>query len=399
MNDELFVYKCPSCGGKVDYIDNKWHCNYCNNTYNALFASKKEAKLPDYKTVQYNLFNYTCSRCNKRFVSSSQTNGTCTHCNEVANSSGIPFVATDIIKLSLNKDTAVTYFRNELEKYDINTNYCKDLELQYINCDLYNGFVKLSYNGKTVKYVFVNLLIPNLDYDDYRFMYEIGNNGFTHSGVLSSNKQENKLNEIIRNGEYLTNIENKNYENDLIQECINSFSKKYKVKDVNLINVNKNFKIDDGVFIPFYVSSSNINDNVLHHYVFGNESMAIIKKNVFNNNMFSKVIIELPKVENAHKKLKISYIVSKIFRKLMFVSFFILFIIGFRFIGRTDFTNNFIHNLFWVTVCIAIGSFLIYFISNRKYNFYERSVKLSKEEYLNQIINNSNCVKIIKVKK
>lgn len=45
MKDEVFVYKCPSCGGKVDYIDNKWHCSYCNNTYNSLFAANNEIEL------------------------------------------------------------------------------------------------------------------------------------------------------------------------------------------------------------------------------------------------------------------------------------------------------------------------------------------------------------------
>ena len=41
--DEVFVYNCPSCGGKVEYINNKWHCTYCNNTYDALFAEENNS--------------------------------------------------------------------------------------------------------------------------------------------------------------------------------------------------------------------------------------------------------------------------------------------------------------------------------------------------------------------
>lgn len=411
MDDEVFVYKCPNCGGKVDYIDNKWHCSYCNNSYDALFATRENTPLPDYKNKPYELYGYFCNKCNKKFVSVDKENAKCPNCNEQIEGQGKYFTASNIMNLSVNYQSALSMYQEDISDYSEYNYFNEEPKLQYINCDLYNGFVKISYNDIKMKYIFVNLLIPNIDYEDYRFMYEVGNNGFQFSDIVSSDNQETKIGEFISSGEYLNSINDKKYEEDIVEECINDFLKKCNVSDKNLINVQRNFKVDDGFFIPFYISGYTVNNKTFHHYIFGSNNMSIIKKSFFNRVKFANTIIELPEEKNAHKKAKYYGLLSSIFQKISFFLFAISAFSVYANLGSgSSSTSNIpskseaiIHNYVIIGILTAIAlfivSFILYYIFYRKYNYYEKSICLTKEEYFEQIINNSNCVKIIKVKK
>ncbi len=400
MKDEVFVYKCPSCGGKVDYIDNKWHCSYCNNTYNSLFAANNEIELPDYKNIKTNLYGYTCKKCNRKFVSTLSSGATCIHCNEVTEEQGTLFVASNIMDLSVTSNDALNSFREEISDYSSDRNlFCEEPKLQYINCDLYNGFIKLSYNGYTMKYIFVNLLVPNIDYEDYRFMYEVGNNGFKYS-TASTNNKETLVEKIIQNGEYLNSFNDKNYEEDLVNECIDDFLSKVYVKDKQLIEIDKRMKIDDGYYVPFYISNSS--DNNYHHYVFGNDQMSIIKKNFFGRVRYSKTIVELKEEKSAHSRIKRYNVLSKVFNKISYFLFYVNASIVLAMLessGVQSATSYIVYIIFGIAMILFLLSLGIYTIFYNKYNYYEKTIRLSKKEYLNQIINNSNCVKIIEERK
>ena len=214
MKEEVFVYKCPSCGGKVEYDNDKhlWNCTYCNNSYEALFQ-QVEKELPSIEEVEIKAYGYICSKCGNKYVSMEKDKAKCAHCDEI-NESGEEFIITNMINKDKSENIAIAEYTSSLNRFKkfLPQEFMKtDLKCEFVNCDLYNGCVKVSYGNKSLKYIFINLLIPNLEYDDYRFMYEVGNAGLKNTKAFHNDK-DTILSKIINNGDSFYSFEDKKYE-------------------------------------------------------------------------------------------------------------------------------------------------------------------------------------------
>ena len=396
MQDEVFVYKCPNFGGKVEYIDNKWHCSYCNNAYDALFSSK-EISLPSIEQTRYTLYSYYCDSCNNRFISKESTGAKCDICHKNVET-GKKFVASSIITLDVTLEEAIKKYNEHITKYKDRINkdfYNPNLVLKYFNCDLYNGFIELSYNGIVEKYIFVNLLIPNICYDDYLFMYELGNIGYTN-GIELFDENKNIEEEIIKNGKYIYDIEDKNPESKIIDYCLKDFGKKYNISK-DQINVRNNLKIHDGVLIPIYFGRVESNGKVYYQYVFGNsdKTKKISGLSTFNNT-YDITLFELPEDNDSFEKYKKNNEMYKKLRIPIIVFVTASIYLFERFIFESNSTMGI---LFFITLISTIIISIIYSISKNNCIYYLKTVKIDEDHYYNQIITNSNYVKVIKVKK
>ena len=387
MKDEVFVYECPNCGGKANYdkLNHKWICEYCGNSYEALFH-QQENKLPKVIEKEIKVYKHFCTNCNKFFISTNKNESVCTFCNSTSSDEGKEFIITNMIPISIPMDAATADLIYEIGKY---RNYLPKefnkitLKSQYLNCDLYNGCVKVSYNNKKIKFVFVNLLIPNIEYEDYRFMYEIGNIGLKDTKVLN-NSSDKILSIAINNGDNFNSTEDKNYKEEIINECINEFKRIYKITSNETVNVENNLKIKDGTFIPIYISEVNYNNKIYRQYRYGTISILKDKGN----------ILEFVEEENSREIAKKSNLVASISKFIAIASFMSSIVVVSFLSPHLNSDILLIIGVILIIVTIIFGA--TYFNFKKKYNYYLRTIKLTKEEYFNQIINNSNYVKIIK---
>ena len=391
--EEVFVYKCPNCGGKVDYDNNRhlWICAYCNNSYEALFH-QVEKVLPSVEEAEVTAYGYICSKCGKKYVSLEKENAKCVHCNEI-NGQGKEFLITNMIINDKPESLAKREFINSLEPFGkfLPQEFLKEnLKCEYVNCDLYNGCVKVSSNTKSVKYIFVNLLIPNIEYDDYRFMYEVGNMGLKNTRAFH-NEKDTILKKVIGNGDSFYSFEDMKFEDDIVNQCVESFMYKYKITNRNELKVETSLRIKDGTYITIYIDEVTYNNKKYRHYDIGTTYAEDKNAGFFKPNK-GTIIFSFPEEPDSRRKTKTSQKLSSLFMTLAILSFLSpLFSYLFK-VGGGDII---------VIISISLGIlFSILFLSyNKKYNYYLRTIKLTKEEYFNQIINNSNYVKIIEVKK
>lgn len=374
-NDETFVYKCPNCGGKVDYNEDnhKWICKYCGNTYDALFVPKESITLSNMNDVKYTYYCYLCNNCHSKFLSKNKENAICNKCNNQCIGEGKETTISKVLDLDVTISqanelyySAVKKFKNKIDNEFLN----QDLQLEYINCDLYNGCIKITYGNYSKKYIFMNLLIPNIEYDDYRFMYEVGNMGIRNSREYAKGQKENieaRIQEKIR---YFTNVEDIDYVDSIIKACLTDFGNSYGVIDLENAKIDNNLSVSDGVYIPIYKKTVNKENQ----YVFGNHSS------------MQPYIVQFPEEKNSRTKTKMYNTLSQICIALIIISVIGLF---------CSFHMNSVLKYFFIVIIIL--SIVLSVILNKKYNYYVKTIKLTKNEYFEQIINNSNYVKGIKV--
>ncbi len=388
--EETFLYKCPSCGGKVNYdnINHKWICEYCGNSYETLFAIKENNVLPKMFDKKVLFYKHRCSNCNEDFVTTSKSNAICPKCNQECNDKSKEFAVTNMIGVTSSLAKAKMEYNESIHKV-INflpSEYQNDeLKAQYINCDLYNGVIKLTYKNISKKYVFINVLIPNLDYEDYRFMYEIGNVGISNSKAFSSlnNNLVNCVNEFYKD---FNTIEDKDYSEEIIKACIKTFKEEYDIGNVDEIIVDNNLKVEDGTFIPVYVKKIKINDGEYRQYIWGNHYLC------------SGNLLEFPNEPDSRSKTKKYEALKNIFKSLAIITAIIL---AFNIFFPIGYMQNTLPNVYFIVAMpvLIIVFTILWYIMNKKYYYYYNTIKLTKEEYFNQIINNSNFVKVISVKK
>ena len=376
-NDETFVYKCPNCGGKVDYNEDnhKWICKYCGNTYDALFVPKESITLSNMNDVKYTYYCYLCDNCHSKFLSKNKENAICNKCNNQCLKEGKKTTISKVLDLDYTVSQANKTYYNVVKKFKnrIDIEYLnQDLKLEYINCDLYNGCIKITNENNSKKYIFMNLLIPNIEYDDYRFMYEVGNMGIRNSREYAKGQKENieaRIQEKIR---YFTNVDDINYVDSIINACLLDFKNSYGISDLQNVKIDNNLSVSDGVYIPIYRKTINKENQ----YVFGNHSA------------MKPYIVQFPEEKNNRIKIKIYNALTQICRFLMIISIMGLFGSIYMY-----------HNLIYLFMIVLVLSIIFNSIFDKKYNYYVKTIKLTKNEYFEQIINNSNYVKGIKVKK
>ena len=382
---DTFIYKCPSCGGKVEYnLENhKWKCEYCGNSYETLF-NEEQIELPNIKAQKYELYLYKCHICQNKFLSLSEKEGICTNCQNVSNEQGKKISISNIMPVNRVQGFIYNEYIKEIKKYrkKIPPEYFENnFEFQYINCDLYNGCVKVSYNNKSFKYIFLNLLVPNVEYEDYRFMFEVGNIGFASTKSLDVDNK-NVEERAIRNANFFNSFIDKDYKQDFISACIYDFMKNNNLITKEGITVEEDLEINDGFYIPMYRKKIQIGNNIFRQYKFGNIGA--------NNN---NAILEFEGEKDSTKKVKIFDLINRV--SLAAIVFMTLFFFGF-------FSYN-IEKTELVIVILIISYIILFFTyfkskALRKYYFY--SIKLTREEYFDQIINNSNyIIKVVKGKR
>ncbi|MBP5684569.1 MAG: hypothetical protein J6X02_04875 [Bacilli bacterium] len=389
MKNDIFTYKCPSCNGKVEYSHetNKWRCLYCNNTYDTLFAQEKTKDLPKLQFNKSNLFSYKCNKCNNLFISNDKDMKICPSCKNILNLSR-KFTATNFIENNDNIDKVEKRYKKIVRSYFIDYNEIllnSKFYFRYLECNLLSGYVEVTNNNKSNKYIFVNLIVPNTDFIDYHFSYQIGNAGFKSSDIEEYNIL-NKKNYIKIDEELFS--ENKIDENEFVNACIDSFKKKYNIEKDDDIKVNKSLKIIKGIFIPTYIRKI---DDETREYLFGNEIINI------------EHIIELPRqndFDNKLMKAKNKHLLSKRITTIAFIIIIMIFLSMTIFDLRltNDIDLEFLNNIKIIFIIITALLMLISFCCIYRYNSVianlYRAKKLDKKEYLEQIIDNSNYVKV-----
>ena len=148
-----------------------------------------------------------------------------------------------------------------------------------------------------------------------------------------------------------------------------------------------------------YMSKSVAGNETFYQYVFGNRSMSIMNKSFMTNKKTGRTIIELPKKDNAHKKARLFSTLYQILHVVMFISVGATFMFLMSFIEAGIRATSFGYKFLLIAVITLVTSFILDYICYKKYNFYEKSIQLTKDEYFDQIINNSNYVKVIRVKR
>ncbi len=377
MAEETFVYSCPSCGGKVTYLEDKlkWKCDYCGNTYDALFVPKINEELPNMNGVKYTYYCYLCDNCHSKFLSAEKKDAKCTKCDTQCSGEGKETTVTRVLDLDYSVSEANDIYYNEVIKFkkQIDSEYLdKNLKLEYINCDLYNGCIKISNGNNSKKYIFMNLLIPNIEYDDYSFMYEVGNIGVKNSKEYIKDSQEKIESRIRQKVRFFTNVDDINYVDDIVNSCLENFKKVHKNSNDNDIKVENNLSVSDGVYVPIY---KKIIDKE-NQYVFGNKSA------------LEPLIIQFPSENGGRQKTKIYKSLASFFRMILIMSFIC-------FWGSFQFMKQYMI----IFALLLLVSFIFNLFFDKKYRYYIKTIKLSKKEYFEQIINNSNYVKCIEVKK
>ncbi len=384
---DTYTYSCPNCGGKVEYDKkiNKLKCCYCKKTFNNLFANKNEKDLPGMDMKELVMYYYTCDKCNHDYVSSINNASKCPYCKDL-NDDGIPFPVITFIDNSRSNKSINYIYEDELKSFpkSIRQKYMEgDFKLHYINCDVIDGFVEVKNDNKAIKYFFVNLVVPNIKFEDYRFMYEIGNAGIHHGNLkYNYNISPDLINESIE----IKLTSSKTIEKDLIKGCTTSFMKRYKLKSDKGITIYDDLNIKRGLFLPIQIKEINIDNQKCRQYVYGN--------NIVNE----EILIETPSEDNLRRKYRISHFVHTISLFLLGLSFlglvssFIMRANGFLF-------NDGISSIYFIVMLLIFGlSLFSVFTLGKKAKYYYHARKLTKEEYFDQIINNSNYVKVFEVK-
>jgi ribosomal protein L37AE/L43A len=378
---ETFVYSCPSCGAKVEFNENTrlWECSYCENVYEAVFDDE-DNKLPKINDINYTIYRYNCDKCNQSFLSVLEKDGLCNSCNNVVKNNGEPINVHNVLVQDVTRGTAAFNYNQNLKDIDINLHNDyngKDFNLYYYEFDSYQGVIKFSYENKTKKYIFADLFIPNIDYEDYRFLCEV-----SKTKVRASSSLNNKNVDLIPltknpyNSRKLNNIDNKIVDEDTIVEiCRNHFMKNNHIRDIEKIKEERSFSHNEGNYIPVYVFEQNRNDVIYREYQFGNSNFNK-QDNViteFDDSTIDKIIF----------KLRLNNIAMTIGILILFVIFTILS------------QGRYLAIIILVEIVIFSNYLGRYFRKNKKrIKKLDSSRLITRKEYINNLINNGQ-IKVI----
>ncbi len=391
---DTYTYNCPNCGGKVEYDNTNyiWKCTYCGNTYKTLFARRKEIELPSYEIGLNNAYKYYCDSCNKVFVSKNDNVKECFKCHKKLSKSSlsyITFLEDDISNKSINYD-----LDDELKSYPKDVKeLIKNAEstFKYINTSIVDGFLEIKDKTNTIKYLFMNLLIPNIENEDYRFMYEVGNNGF-----LTPNFDGNDVLDKEPAIECTTDsfIENNNFidEKTIINACVNHFVNTYKVSNVKELNINNGLSFKKSIFIPVLTKKVNINNQLCNQYMFVSDLM--------NKKIILEPPYELNNEENIKKYRKLAKLCD--IGSLLLI-LLVICMMAIPFLTAFEDTPIALFVEMHLSMILVIGSIIALIVVNlvkkgieKKAKYYHDAKRIDRNEYLKQIIGNSNYVKVFR---
>ena len=391
---DTYTYNCPNCGGKVEYDNTNyiWKCTYCGNTYKTLFARRKEVELPSYEIGLNNGYKYYCSSCNKVYVSKHNDIKECFKCHG---------------KLSKNDLSYITFLEDDISnksvKYDLEReikSYPKDVKdiiinsestFKYINTSIVDGFLEINYKNNNIKYLFMNLLIPNIEYEDYRFMYEVGNNGF-----LTPNFEGNDVLDkepcIECTTDSFVDDNNTIDEKTIVNACINHFVNTYKIKDIKEVKVNNGLSFKKPIFIPVLTKKVNIKNQLCNQYMFVSDLM--------NQKIIAEPPYELDNEKNIKKYDKLTKLCD-IGSLLLILLVIVMMAIPFMTFFEDTPVSLFLQ--MHLSMFMVVGAIIALIVVNlvkkafeNKAKYYHDAKRIDRNEYLKQIIGNSNYVKVFR---
>jgi DNA-directed RNA polymerase subunit RPC12/RpoP len=374
---ETFVYSCPGCGAKVEFNENTrlWECSYCDNVYEAIFENDDNT-LPKIVDKNYIIYKYNCDKCNNSFLSILEKDGLCNSCNTIIKKNGEPIHVHNVIESNVTRGTAAYSYNHTLS--DISDDLYNDyndnsFKLTYYEFDSYQGVIKFTYGNVTKKYIFADLFIPNIDYEDYRFLYEVSKIKVKASCNLNNKDVDlMPLTKNPYNSNTINNINQKILDEDTIVEmCKNHFIVKNHIKDQENIIVEKSISHNEGNYIPVYVMEHEKDGVIYREYQFGNYSFY--------------------KYDSAITEFDDTTIDKEIFScKLTKMASFIVFPIIFAALAPLYLGKE--YNIIIILIVMAIFYFSIvvrfYFgKKDKKIKKLESSRLITREEYINNLIN------------
>ena len=396
--DKSFDYKCSNCGGTVqfDQLTKKWVCTYCNSVFDNLFINDDSKELEG-ASKGYLVHYYYCDNCSNSFYSADNLED-CFICHNHLNKTYC--MIDNVISNTVNLDYASMSIHKALlpfsKKYNIDLNNIKSkIKYEYIKCFVFNGTINISNGRKSYNFLFLNLIYPFLNNNNYKVLYDFSNQGFnTVNNSITPFKMIGAKEFKISREENNRQLDDKEIRDKIIKECINKFSSMYGKKN---IKVNDKLTCDKNVLL-----------NVCYYpYICNDKEYRTYYINMYNRGYYNQlttfgtkrkyglVSVDLPKQEN---KSALSIVFPKYTRILLLILSVIGLIVSpfmlyFQFLISTEIIANKILGI------IFVGSIIFLIISKilHKIAFKNEVLYEAKEDmYYKNIIRNSNFVKMIK---
>ena len=397
MDNDSYTYKCPSCGSAIGFNQEKnvWICEYCKNEFNNLFLTPTEEleEVEEYGKYNY----YYCDKCNTSFYSKSVTHK-CFKCdNDVK---GVKETIGGTISTNYSEKSAANVLLSELSNYQefLPDVYLNNIffEHKYIMCDLYSGSVVVTDGVDTLKYFFVNTIIPRIKTDNYRIYYDFANAGFNS---IDNYVIDPKYNYVVEKESHDTVNEVDDVKRKIIETCKFSFMQTHSSK--NEVTVTEDLSVKKNLLLRTYYSSFTVDGEEYRCYILGYNKQTMLNK-------YNRFSLDFPRIKDKTTD-QIMKEIDELRNKINFLSS----------LGATSVVLLFVGFIFMLVVLAVVESlpllmillviatplvlvFLIflaiYIFSNigklkKKISFYEMSIRANEKDFYYNLVNNSNFVK------
>ena len=397
MNDS-YTYKCPSCGAKVVYIEEArhWKCEYCKNTYTNLFPIDSE-ELKD--VDEYTTFNYYyCDSCKIGYYTK-EKDSVCYKCHGKVTGKKEKIAGT--ISRSYNSNQASVLFNRNFNRFKEHLPECffKPYTVinTYLSSDLYSGYIVVQDDVHSVKYFFINVLIPHIKTSNYRILYDFANVGFSS---VDNFEVDPKYNYVVDSESHDLEMNNDDVKEKMIEACKFSFIERYGNNNVKVID---SLECKKNILLRSFYSTFEYKGKEYRNYAIGNfNKYSLNKESVCLDFPYpdgindSNVIDTYKKIKSSGNTLSgigITLLVGAVPITMLLIM--ILGIIGVA-SGSAFLTGSFIVICFAICLSLfTVGGILTYHGYKKRieaeYLWY--SIDATERDYYYNLVNNSNYVK------
>ncbi len=232
--NQTYTYKCPNCGAKVVYSNQAkhWKCEYCNNTYTSLYTNENEELQP---IEEYTTFNYYyCKNCKNGYYTR-EKDTKCFRCQSKI--TGQKEKITGTISRSYGSVEAASILNDQFNRFRkyLPKNYFEPYTIvnTYLKSDLYSGFILITNGKNVIKYFFVNLLIPHLDTDNHKIIYDFANKGFSS---IDNYEIDPKYNYPVDVTSHDMEVNNDKIMDKILEACKYSFIEQFGNNNIEVHN-------------------------------------------------------------------------------------------------------------------------------------------------------------------
>lgn len=261
-------YKCPSCGGKIEYNDNNiLMCIYCNKTFDPTIKTEFNV---NNLIEKMDIYTYFCSNCNYKYKTKSKIEGNllCPNCKGHLEEN--KQIVNGLIPMSMTQEQAKKRYYNELKKikkFIPKEFFESDLNLEYIRCRVYEGYVKVSaQRDKSIskEYQIYNLPVPTSDqinYNQKKALLYIPLE--THKAIYSKDKLEKIIDIKSLNVDFSKETEIE----EIKKACIKNF-RRFKFIYEEEVTAEAFVETKHNFYLPAYTTSTIYNGKTYHNYMF-----------------------------------------------------------------------------------------------------------------------------------